>query len=188
METKKNTKQKMVETIIKRINNEIKQSTYGDISSDLRKYIFNQGFRCIEIKSTKVNDKKLDEKGNVDFDKILENHFLTYPAFARTGNFSYEEYVFYAKKKLHIKGYLPYETVKRQVIENEKSNSSDIYIHVYMDEANYYIIGYITKEKFFELADIKKLIKPRKSKKALYFVCSLKDGIEMNKIDNEFIR
>lgn len=67
---------KIVTKIIQKINNEITQSTYGDISPELRKTIYNAGIRCIEIKSTKINYKKLDKNGDVDFEKSLGQSFL----------------------------------------------------------------------------------------------------------------
>lgn len=179
---------KVVTKVIQKINKEIAASSYGDISASLREEIFKLGIRCIEIKSTKVNSRKTDDNGNVDFDKILSNHFLTYPLFARTGNFTRRDYVFFAKKKMKLKGFLEYEDLEQKVFENEKANSSDIYIHVYMDDHFYYLIGYISKEVFFKICDIKKLIKPRKSGRALYLVCGLSLGYPMETIQKEFQR
>ena len=177
---------KIVTKIIQKINNEIAASSYGDISSSLRKEIFDSGIRCIEIKSTKINSKKLDKNGAIDFNKVLSNHFLTYPLYTRTGNFSLRDYVFFAKRKMGLKGFLSYEELEKAVIDNERENSSDIYIHVYMDDKKYYLIGYITKELFFKIFEIRKLIKPRKSGRALYFVCGLTSGYSMKKITKEF--
>jgi hypothetical protein len=182
----KETSIKLVTKIIQKINNEISQSSFGNISPELRSEIYKNGIRCIEIKSTKVNKKKLDEKGNVAFDKILDNHFLTYPLYARSGNFNIREYVFYAKKKMELHGFLDYEDLVKKIMLNEKIHSSDIYIHVYMDDSNYYIIGYITKEVFYELAEMNKLIKPGKSKYALYFIVSLRNGFPIANIRKEF--
>lgn len=164
------------------INNEIEISSIGTITKSLRKLLYSKGIRCVEIKSTKVSNKRYDSKGNVVLEEILEDDFLTYPFFARSGFYTTNSYMFLAKSRLRIPGYLNLDELKPLVIQNEIDESSDLFIRVYVSDSHYYLIGYMTKEQLFHDAEIKKMIKVGKSKNALYFAKSLKLGNPMKEI------
>ena len=130
----------IVKTIIADVNNEVHLSKYGEISATLREKIKRQNVYCVEIKSTKINEKKMYNK-EVSIDSILNDDFLTYPLYARSGYYSTESYIFLAKKRLNLSGWIDMPELKKIVFENEERNNSDIFIRVYVSPDNYYLIG-----------------------------------------------
>ena len=169
----------IVKTIIKKVNDEIKKSDHGEITASLRSYIYQNGVRTIEIKSTKVNDRKTDSYGKTDVSLILEDDFLTYPFYCRSGYYDTRGYIFYAKTRMGLRGYYDYDDLEKEVVKKELSENSDIFIRVYVDDNGYYLIGFITKDNLLKNPEIKKMIKPGKSQRALYFAKSLKMGEPM---------
>ena len=85
-----------------------------------------------------------------------------------------------------LRGYYDYPDLEKEVVKKELSENSDIFIRVYVDDDGYYLIGFITKEDLLKNPEIKKMIKPGKSQRALYFAKSLKDGLPMNVLSKEF--
>ena len=178
--------ERIVKDIISRVNAEIKKSDHGEITASLRRYIFSSGVKTIEIKSTKVNDKKTDSSGHTNVAAILEDDFLTYPFYSRSGYYDTKGYMFYAKSRMGLRGFYEYKELEEKVVKNELSENSDLFIRVYVAEEGYYLIGYITKENLLSNPEIKKMIKPGKSAKALYFAKPLTSGEPMSNIENEF--
>lgn len=119
-------------------------------------------------------------------ERILEDDFLTYPFYCRSGYYDTRGYVFHAKSKMNLHDYFDYEVLLNKVVNKELSENSDIFIRVYVDADGYYLIGFITKENLLSNLEIKKMIKPGKSQNALYFAKPLTVGVLMNALPSEF--
>ena len=133
-----------------------------------------------------MNYRKKDRSNKTDFILILDDDFLTYPFYCRSGYYDTKGYVFLAKSKMNLKGFFDYPVLLEKVVKNELAENSDIFIRVYVDEDGYYLIGYITKEELLTNPEIKKMVKPGKSQNALYFAKPLREGKPMNTLSSEF--
>ena len=172
-------------TFIEKINAFISQNPYGKISSALRKEMEDNFIYTVEIKSTKVNDKKHNASGISSYDKIeevqllineiLNDDFLTYPLYIRSGNMSWFEYCEYAKTRILSFNELQGETLYVAVKNLELSCMATFYIRVYIDYkfSKILIMGFINKEELLNPPFIKKMVQPGKSEMALYFAKNL---------------
>lgn len=174
----KKTNEKVIKDIIIKVNYEVRISAYGEITPQLRDLIRSKSVFCVEIKSTLVNYKKMTH-GIISIEKILEDDFLTYPIYARSGNYSTNEYIFYAKKRMNLAGWVELPELKKAVLKNEEKYNSDIFIRVYVSNDTYYLIGYMTKHELLLNGEIKKMPRPGKSMYALYFAKPLRNGNSM---------
>ncbi len=169
-----------------KINREIERGNYGSISPELRKEMFAAGVFSVEVKSTKVNDKKRNNAGFVSYDdgvqiknlidSICQDDFLTYPHFRRTGDYDWNSYCLYVKNRVAEFSSLSGCELQNAVKEIELENMDDFYIRVYMDEIHkkVLILGFITKEDFLISPLLKKMILFGKSEKALYLAKNLR--------------
>lgn len=83
--------------IFQKINDEIDRGSYGQISANLRAEMLAAGVFSVEIKSTKVNDKKRSVANFKSYDNnveivnllktICQDDFLTYPHYTRKGDY-----------------------------------------------------------------------------------------------------
>lgn len=172
--------------IVAKINNEIEQNSFGKISVDLRREMFSKGIYTVEIKSTKVNDKKRSKASFTGYDdedgikRLIEaicvDDFLTYPLYTRTGEQTWDTYCTLAKRKNENLKPLEGDELSRAVKSNELANMDDVYIRVYVDVIykKLLILGYITKNDLLNPPYIKKMLKWDKSENALYFAKNLK--------------
>ena len=168
-----------------RINNEIDQGYYGVISPELRAELYDSGIFTVEIKSTKVNDKKRTAASFSSYDESIQiknlltavcaDDFLTYPHFRRTGDYDWNSYCTYVQRRVPQLSSFTGETLQNAVKQIELSHMDDFYIRVYMDEIHKkpLILGFITKKDFMEEPYIKKMPKYNKSEKALYLAKNL---------------
>lgn len=95
--------------IFQKINDEIDRGSYGQISANLRAEMLAAGVFSVEIKSTKVNDKKRSVANFKSYDNnveivnllktICQDDFLTYPHYTRKGDYNWESYCNYCKNK-----------------------------------------------------------------------------------------
>ena len=176
-----------LQEVIQLVRGEVQLSSHSSISPEARDTIRQLGCRTVEIKSTKINQKR---KQRADFqtyarpqnvarliEVILQDDFLTYPHYCRSGEISnLQNYCrFVQESEQHFAG-LSGEALLDAIIANEKRYQCDIFIRVYTDEAQKYafILGYLTRDAFFDRnIQIKKMTQPNKSEKAIYFAKNL---------------
>lgn len=165
---------------IKKICDESNKNSYGKISENLREDLFDNNIYVVEIKSTKVSNRKKanasftsyekDEELNALIDEICKDDFLTYPKYLRCGDKNWIQYCEYSKaydKRLSgLSGY----ALSCKMKEIELRNMADYYIRVYIDYDNSKVIimGYIEKNEFMEYPTLKKMPLYGKSENALY--------------------
>lgn len=181
----KNVTDKTITEIFAKINQEIEQGSYGNITPELRTEMHDAGIFTVEIKSTKVNDRKRSAvnfssyNDNTQIKKFLtaicKDDFLTCPHFIRTGDYDWDSYCLYVQQKIPELCSLTGITLKNAVKEIELANMDDFYIRVYMDEIykKALILGFISKEDFMSSPYIKKMVLTGKSEDALYLARNL---------------
>lgn len=141
--------------------------------------ISDLGIKIVEIKSTRVTQRHKNYRGDIVFEKILMDDFLTYPKYLRNSEDITTKEKYYSYCKMKNSNY---------DLKEELSNMSDIYIRVYMDDNQKkgFIIGYIDKYTFFNNMQLKKMEKFRKSERALYWAVNLKKGFPIKSLTKEF--
>ena len=165
--------------IIQLINEDIKNGQYGKLHYTTKQEIIKYNIKIVEIKSTRITDRHKNNN-TIIFEVILEDDFLTYPKYLRIdkyGSLTEEKYYEYCKRKNN-----------KYFINEELYNMSDIYIRIYMDEQNSkgYIIGWIDTNTFFKMKKMKKMPKPGKSEKAVYWATNLKNGYPISDLTIKF--
>lgn len=191
----------ILDECIKKINNDVQNSITGNITSECRKLLNKNGLLIIEIKSTKVNDRKKDiarnyQKYNDNKRECLlqaiknQDDFLTYLHFCRYGSFDdFNTYCNYVKNKYLKQTSFRENELVEKVKHIELENLSDIHIRIYIDydESKAILIGYIKKEMFLkEPIIIKKMIKFGKSEGAVYLTKPLKVALPISSLEQEF--
>jgi len=182
----KNLDTKIVNESKKLIINDVGNDSSGRISVSTRQTLRSRSIYLVEIKSTKVNDKKRGNKTQIDYQKVSEveslienikrDDFLTYPHFYRVGNISdldnYYRLVTKYNPNINKGGGL------LDLLKIELANMPDILVRVYIDFAGSkgLIIGYILREDFIKNVEMKKMIKYGKSEGALYLAKNLHYG------------
>lgn len=168
-----------------KVNKEIAEGSYGVITPELRAELYDAGIFTVEIKSTKVNDKKRTAASFSSYGETVQiknlltaicaDDFLTYPHFRRTGDYDWNSYCSYVQRRVPELSSFTGVALQNAVKEIELANMDDFYIRVYMDEIHKkaLILGFITKEDFMELPYIKKMILWGKSENALYLAKKL---------------
>lgn len=163
-----------------KINKEIADGLYGSISPELRAELYDAGIYTVEIKSTKVNDKKRKTAAFSSYNETVQiknlltaicvDDFLTYPHFRRTGDYDWNSYCSYVQRRVPELSSFTGIALQNAIKEIELANMDDFYIRVYMDEIHNkaLILGFITKEDFMVSPYIKKMILWGKSENALY--------------------
>lgn len=170
--------------VIQLVLGEVQLSSHGSISPEARETIRQLGCRTVEIKSTKIDQKR---KQRADFqtyacsqdiirliEVILREDFLTYPHYCRSGEISnLHAYCQLVREREPSFAGLSGKALLDAVIANEKRYQCDLFIRLYTDEAQKcaFILGYLTRDAFFD-RDIQ-VKKPNKSEKAVYFAKSL---------------
>lgn len=172
--------------------NEKVQEEGNRLSIDTREAIRNLNAHTVEIKSTRLAPKyktragftSYNDKNSIErlIDYLMGLDFLNYPYFTRYGDMSYEKYCLFVEQ--YIKTGLEIDALKEKVRELELLHSTDIFIRVFMDEANQkaIVMGWIDRNKFFTPPHTQKLILPGKSEVPLYFVKSLRYGYHLSKL------
>lgn len=161
--------------IFQKINNEINRGSYGQISTELRKEMLAAGVFSVEIKSTKINDKKRSTANFKSYENSIEianllkaicdDDFLTYPHYTRKGDYNWDSYCVYAKNRNKALSSLSGAALANAIKAEELANMDDFYIRVYMDDIHKkaLILGFITKSDFMEQPFLKKMIQFGKS-------------------------
>lgn len=182
------TQQSKINNIVAKINKEITNSPSGSISDYLKKECLDNHIYICEIKSTRIVAPRLkNDNGEVKFDSILNDDFLTYPKYLRVdtnGNInSLKAYVDF----INIK-YGSSKTINK-IEQEELCHMSHLYIRVYIDEDTKigYIISLIDNESFLRQAEIKHMPQKNKSEKALYLATKIINGVSINCI-SELVR
>lgn len=154
-------------------------------SDDIKIKFQNNHVNICEIKSTRISNRLIDENNNINFDKLLNDDFLTYPKLTRKSTISKSsEYLDFFSKKLNL--------TKEQLISEEEKNLLHWYFRVYIHEKNeigkadVYLIGVIPGIDFINNLHIKKMSKENKSEAALYLSVPLKNGYSLNYFIEEF--
>lgn len=177
----------VVENLKKKINDEITKNKYGKISDSLKQELFKNEIYITEIKSTRITERHLSNS-KIDLNKILQDDFLTYPKFLRSHESinSINEYIKYCIDKKYLQCY-ENENCFEKIKTIEFKNMQHIYIRVYIDIKNNdaYIIGFIESEQFISKLAIKRMKKINKSEYALYFYYPLKDGKDIDLLNNK---
>jgi hypothetical protein len=172
--------------IIKEINSEITANKWGKISDKLKLKCLKQHIFITEIKSTRITDRHKNN-GAVSLEALLKDDFLEYPKYLRKDSFNsinnYEDYIEFCKKyrNFNCKSGNCLDDIKKE----ELLNMRHLYIRIYIDEKELvaYIIGCISNRTFIKNSKIKKMPQRGKSEFALYLATSLKNGVNINKID-----
>lgn len=179
-----------LDKFINMINHEIFNNTSGQISVKLHNMLIKNGIYTVEIKSTKVTERHRIYGNTYEaiIDSIINNDdYLEYPNYCRSSNSisNLKDYIKYLESKFKSKINL------KKLKGLELPFMKFFYIRVYIDfEKNtVYLIGFITRDKFFEnKPQIKKMIKKGKSENAIYFVKPIKEvNIPIFEI-NKFLR
>lgn len=166
-----------VEGFIELITKEVSENERGQISVNLHEKLIENDIYTVEIKSTKV--VKRHKKGN-NINEIIEaiknDDYLEYPHYCRSSYYinRVEDYVEYLNSLNKFSKRVNLENLK----EVELPFMKFFYIRVYMDynDKIVYLIGFITREKFFvDKPKIKKMVKWGKSEKAIYFAKNIKE-------------
>jgi hypothetical protein len=174
---------------IKLVLNDVAADQHGRINVSTRETLRSRSIYIVEIKSTKVNDRKRGNKSQIDYQKTIDldclvqnikkDDFLTYPHFCRIGNISDLDnyYRFVVRQNPGVnkgKGLL-------DLMDFELANMPDILVRIYIDfvASKGLIIGYILREEFIKNVELKKMVKPGKSEGALYFAKNLRYGISI---------
>ena len=187
--------EKTINNCISLINDEIndENNKYGNISPKLRNYCSLNGIHTVEIKSTKINSKKMEnaknfKKGSDEYyehiiDAILEDDFIAYPFYTE----DFDKYLKYIKD-YRLKTELDDVYLKPLVFKKEIEHSSDIFVRIYMfdDKKTGIIMGYTTKYELFFKANVGKC-PSKKSKNAIYYKLNLREGKSINDICKDLI-
>lgn len=175
----------ILKTLIDKINVEITENKWGKISDKLKAECLMNHIFIVEVKSTRVINRHLDENNNVSLTKLLEDDFLEYPKYLRIDKYDkingYNEYVEFSKK---YRGFIcknPASCID-DIKAEEKANMRHIYSRVYIDEQKRvaYIIGVISNKSFISSSIIKKMKQKDKSELALYIASSLRNGTSID--------
>ncbi|WNL34475.1 hypothetical protein QT384_10215 [Arcobacter cryaerophilus gv. pseudocryaerophilus] len=178
-----------IQYVINAINKEVGDNQYGKISDGLKNKLHQNKIYIVEVKSTRVSEQRHFVANKIDLDKLLEDDFLEYPKYLRVDKFdtmnNMEAYIDFCKKYRSFKCNDNLDCLNK--IKNEElSNMRHVYIRVYIDIKNSigYIIGYITNAEFIKNLNLKKMVQPGKSEKALYLSCSLRNASDLEELNN----
>lgn len=182
-----------IDLCIDKINEDVKNSYIGNITPKCRKFLNSRGIKTVEIKSTKINDKRMALAKSMggkkeDYLSVIDNDdFLTYPHFLRHGTIgTFVEYCDYVKDNIPEFKNMKWAELVERIKEVELENLSDIYIHVYMYDGKAIIMGYTEKEAFLKYPTIRKFIKRGKSEDAIYLTTPLYRGKSIKFLSNIF--
>lgn len=188
----------IIDSCIFKILKDIENDTYGRISIETRNILRQNDIYTVEIKSTKVNDKKKAGTFKTDINdydyeyltkKIKYDDYFIYPHFCRdtTSNLitNFDEYCSYIENNKLIIAKDKKE-LENKIFEIEYSNSSDIQIRVYVDEeiGKFFLMGYILVEDIIKQKNISKFPSD-KSQNALYYKTKLSTGNSLNLLFSE---
>lgn len=185
----KDMKKETLEALITKINNEMgKKEAYGKISDSLIAELNKNNIFTIEVKSTRVNPKRHYENEKIALQKLLLDDFLEYPFFLREDKCddinSWDDYIKFCLqwKKDYIPS--PYNLSVAKNFEEQKMRN--LYVRIYIDEIfkTAYIIGCIDRHSFIVSSQIKKMVQPGKSEKALYLATNLVNGFPIQTLDS----
>lgn len=178
-----------IQDFINAINKEVEDNQYGKISDGLKNKLHQNKIYIVEVKSTRVSEQRHFVANKIDLDKLLEDDFLEYPKYLRVDKFdtmnNMGAYIDFCKKYRSFKCNDNIDCLNK--IKNEElSNMRHVYIRVYIDIKNSigYIIGYITNVEFIKNLNLKKMVQPGKSEKALYLSCSLRNASDLEELNN----
>ena len=159
--------------------------TNGKISCGLRNFLLNNNIITIEIKSTKISQKRINLNDSERINAIQKDDYFLYPYFLRTNDndvTNFEKYVDYVCKKYpdEIINVNKNKAKENNLLNIEFFNSSDIVIRVYTeslsDHNKFYIMGYMRNAEILLNKNIKQFFKKGKSENAIYFTKSIKNG------------
>ncbi len=186
----KNTSSKTINPVIAMIRFEVSKNNYGLITPEARSIARKCGLYVVEVKSTRVSEKKrkvaekVRGKGNVEsrlIEEIKNDDYLTYPHAIRHSNIRNSiEYLSYLRNKGLIKSSKCDRDAYNEMKAYEIPHMSDLYFRVYLDTISRiaYIIGFITRHDFFSIYPplIKKMVFPGKSEGAIYLALPIRKG------------
>ena len=173
----------ILKEIISHINDEVTSNQWGKISDELKYKCYKNHIYIVEVKSTRVNARHLDDNEHIKLDALLEDDFLEYPKYLRIDKYNkihnFYAYIDFCKK---YRSFICHNDCLSKIKEEEKKNMRHIYIRIYINEKEQkaYIIGCISNKTFIQNAIIKKMSQRNKSEQALYIATSLKNGVHID--------
>lgn len=179
-------KKELAAELVKRINTEISASDYGKVSTGLLSDLSSSKIFTVEVKPTRITDRH-KTNGDYDIAKIKSDDFLAYPHDLRSTSrdFNLSTYADFLIQNGKIN--VPAGQDKIAVLKKyEMQFMMDIYVRVYIDEANKtgIIMGYITKGDFVANATIKKMFLKGKSELPIYLATTITNGKSVDEISN----
>lgn len=170
----KKTTPEIINKFKKEIGKIFSNNKYGKLHNlkKIRSDLIHNGIFIVEVKSTRLTEKYKTD-GNINFEVVKNHDFLTYPIHLRTtsqSNFNEQDYYKYCQetKKIELDN----------INKDEKDNTADLLIRVYIDEKKNvaYLMGYIKNTEFQIKKIMKKMIKDKKSEKAIYWCVPILEG------------
>lgn len=170
-----------IDKIKELINNDVKLHNGRKISESLRKLLRSLNIYTLEVKSTKISERRkfLSDKDRIQ--QIKFDDFFIYPYHLRKSNTidNFPKYVQYLKDKFPEQFHnLSDKDIVSKILNNEYKNSNDIMVRIYTDLENnkFYLMGYMSNVKILENKNIKRFYKEGKSESAIYFSRPIRDG------------
>jgi hypothetical protein len=169
-----------IKDITAKINDEVTSSAYGSITDELKQECLKNRIYICEIKSTKITQRHKTPSGEINFNTILNDDFLSYPKYLRIDKTNsiknIIDYINYVNNRFNSNNRID------DILKIEFKNMSHIYIRVYIDELHKkaYIIGMISANSFIDNLVIKHMPQYNKSESALYLATKIRNGVAIN--------
>lgn len=169
-----------IKNITAKINDEVTSSAYGSITDKLKQECIKNKIYICEIKSTRITQRNKTPSGEINFNTILDDDFLSYPKYLRIDETDsikdIIDYTNYVNNKFNSNNRID------DILNIEFKNMSHIYIRVYVEELHKkaYIIGMISAKSFKDNLVIKHMRQYNKSESALYLATKIRNGVAIN--------
>ena len=187
---KKNT---AIDSLVEDILLDVENDAYGRISLSTRNKLRENKVYTVEIKSTKVSEKKINcsvLNGQLVYKNLIEeikkDDFLYYPHYTRKSNTikNFDDYCIWVKNNIPEFNAIDYNLFINRLMEVEVSHANNILVRIYVLNDNKnpktLIIGYLLREELFSQHQIKHFYQEGKSELPIYYYCSLKNGRTCN--------
>ena len=185
-----------VEIIKNRLSEKINthRQVDGNITCGVRKLLRKCDIRTVEIKSTKISQKRKNLSDIERINAIKEDDYFLYPHFLRTNDndvTNFEKYVDYVYEKHsdEITNFNKSKTNEDNLLNIEFLNSSDIVIRIYTeslpDHNKFYLMGYMKNTEILSNKNIKQFFKKGKSENTIYFAKPIENGKDIDLLSTD---